>query len=237
MNLATSINRAGKFTSSEIWKLCTMNKSKDGFGAPGITYIKEKAYERRLHRSLKTEQNSRETAWGHLVEQYLFSLLEMKYDYNSDLTIQHPLYEYWAGSPDFQYADTVGDGKCPFTLKSFCEQVEACMEGVQAFKELKPEYYWQLVSNAILTDSKFIEIILFVPNLEQLYEIQALASKQEVDPHKYLFIYHAFENELPYLVGDGLYKPLNIFKFEPIHGDREFLIQRVQMAEELIQEL
>jgi len=237
MTNATNSNRVGAFTSSEIWKLTTSDKSGSGFGAPGLKYIKQKYYERRLNRSINVERDSRETSWGHLVEQYLFQQLSLEYRYESDKTYTHPLYPYWRGTPDFHTADTVGDGKCPFTLESFCDQVEACMLGVEAFKKLKPEYYWQLVSNADIMSKEFFEIILFVPTLEQLMDIQLLATQQEVDQHRFAFIHWAQPEELPYLADGSLYKSLNIFRFKPLPGDVDFLRERVQKAEKALEEM
>lgn len=237
MSNAMNIDRVGAFTSSNIWTLMTNNKAKDNFGAPGVKYIRQKIYEIRLKRSLGKEQDARATAWGHLCEQYLFQQLSLEYRYESDVTYTHPIYDFWRGTPDFHTADTVGDGKCPWTLESFCDQVEAASEGVEAFKELKPEYYWQLVSNAEIMQKEFIELILFVPTLEQLMEIQLLATQQEENQQRFAFIHWAQPDELPYLVEGSMYKPLNIFRWKPLPGDREALTERVLKARKLLEEM
>ena len=37
--------RNGNYSSSEIWKLTTLDKKGDSFGKPALTYIKEKQFE------------------------------------------------------------------------------------------------------------------------------------------------------------------------------------------------
>ena len=46
------VERIGRFTSSNIWKLTTSDRSGKNFGASGLTYIKEKSAERYLGRSV-----------------------------------------------------------------------------------------------------------------------------------------------------------------------------------------
>ena len=43
--MVNNLERIGRFTSSNIWKLTTQNAKKDGFGAPALTYIEEKRAE------------------------------------------------------------------------------------------------------------------------------------------------------------------------------------------------
>ena len=137
--------RAGRFTSSKIAALMSngsrdmtedelkaykllnpkskKTKIEDGFGKPALTYIKEKLFETKLGRRLDNETNSRPTSWGNLVEDIAFEQLSTGYNKVSQETIQHPTIENWSGSPDLIKYDeglTVGDIKCPMTLKSFC---------------------------------------------------------------------------------------------------------------------
>jgi len=70
-----NIERIGSFTSSQIYKLCAMPKSGDGFGKPGITYIQEKRIEKRMGRSISVDSYSRSMAWGLFMEMYVFSKL------------------------------------------------------------------------------------------------------------------------------------------------------------------
>src|SRR6185437_4228886 len=150
--------RIGNFTSSEIGALMSKDRSGKGFGAPALTYIKETNMERRLGRSLTDEINARPLIWGKLLEGHVFSLLGLEYTLSSTETISHPSISFWSGSPDggnYQPARTVVDIKCPITLKSFCQLVDAYREGgiekVRDDHKDGEKYYWQLVSNAILT--------------------------------------------------------------------------------------
>jgi len=78
-----NIERIGNFTSSNIYKLCTLNKSGDGFGKPGITYIQEKRIEQRMGRSIGVESYSRSMAWGHFMELVVFSKIGLEYKIES----------------------------------------------------------------------------------------------------------------------------------------------------------
>lgn len=53
--------RIGRFTSSNIWKLTTLDRSGKSFGAPALTYIEEKRAERSLGRSIDLGKQSQAT--------------------------------------------------------------------------------------------------------------------------------------------------------------------------------
>ena len=83
-SITENINRIGRFTSSEIHNLLSVNVKKDGFGKPALTYINEKAMERRLGRSIDTESNARPLTWGKAVEKYVHEYhLPTSYSYCS----------------------------------------------------------------------------------------------------------------------------------------------------------
>ncbi len=224
--------RNGNFTSSEIWKLCTQDKSKTSFGKPALTYIREKNFERNLGRSLDTDNSTRPMLWGVLVETRVHKILPFDYILASLETISHPSIEYWKGSPDMTTKDAVCDIKCP-QLKSFCELVEVMRsdDPAENLKKEFPEYFWQLVSNSILTGKKFAELIVYVPYRDELTEIKYSAENYDGDDQaKYLFIYHAFDDDLPYLIEGRSYKNLNILRWEVSQEDKDFLTARVQEA-------
>ena len=66
--MIANVNRIGRFTSSQIWKLMTDGRSENGLGAPAITYIEEKRAERCLGRSIDLGAHSQALTWGKVME-------------------------------------------------------------------------------------------------------------------------------------------------------------------------
>lgn len=232
--------RIGNFTSSEIGDLMTTAKDGVTFGKPAFTYIAQKNMERKLGRSLKTAKDVRAMIWGKFLEPRLFDLLGLEYSYSSQDTIVHPNFSYWVGTPDgVKHGDekTVMDEKCPLTHESFCKLVDPIYEGLTGMDAMNAirknhlegdGYYWQLVSNAILTKSKFAELIVYMPYQSELEEIRQQAN-QSGDP-KHYWIWSATDDELPYLVNGGYYKNINIIRFEVPLQDKLLLAKKVQEA-------
>lgn len=230
--------RFGRFTSSQIYKLLSLDKSKTMFGKPALTYIAEKNMEIRLGRSLSTEQGSRETTWGNLVEARVFELLGTEYSYSSTETDIHPTKPFWSGSKDGLKHDedvTVFDIKCPFTLKSFCNLADCkTIDEVVENHDSGEAYKWQLVSNAILSGAKFAELIFYVPYQDELSEIRDMASNYDGDQNKFRWLDYATDSELPYLVKGGYYKNLNIIRFEVSEEDKALLTNKIVEAGKLL---
>ena len=240
MTILSNPARIGSFTSSEIYNLLKKDRSGKGFGVPALTYIEERNMARRLGRSLTTETNSRPTTWGKCLEPFAFQKLGFDYELVSDVTIQHPDIPYWCGSPDLIGANLVGDEKCPMTLKSFCQLVDPIYNGlsgdeaIQIIREKHPDgekYYQQLVSNSILTNSTFAELIVYVPFRSDLDEIRLSAA----DRKEYRWIEYADDYELPWLVDGGYYQDVNIIHFEVPQSDKEILTNAVIEAGKLLQ--
>lgn len=243
--------RIGSFTSSEIADLTTKGKDKTQLGAPAKTYIKAKNYERRLGRSLNTNVSAKPMQWGNLVEPHVFAALPIDYSLNSQETIAHTQYgDFWVGSPDgFRYTkvgmggldhskiDTVIDIKCPFTHLSFCDLVEPLyngltgMDAINAIRDGHKEgdtYYWQLVSNAILSGADHCELIVYMPYLS---EIDAIRLAAEGNPECSWMQWAA---DLPYLNDEGYYKNINVIRFTPPAEDRTFLEDCVVRASKML---
>lgn len=249
--MINTIARIGSFTSSEICALLTEGKTKGTFGKPALTYIEETNMERKLGRSLCDESNARPLTWGKLLEVRAFELLGLEYSLVSKETVRHPAIDFWSGSPDGVKEDTVIDIKCPVTLKSFCQLVDplhANLSGMDAMNAIRNGYvdsaglahaahkdgdkfYWQLVSNSILTSSRFAELIVYVPYFSELPEIKVMAQSVDTDLlSKHYWIAMATDHELPYLVDGGYYKNLNIIRFEVPESDKEKLTAMVLLA-------
>ena len=250
-SITENINRIGRFTSSEIHNLLSVNVKKDGFGKPALTYINEKAMERRLGRSIDTESNARPLTWGKAVEKYVHEYhLPTSYSYCSSETIAHPEYgDFWAGSPDhikYDEGTTVVDIKCPITLKSFCtfadlwddahnKNFSPALDLLQQHPDGE-KYYWQLVSNSILLNAKYAELVVFCPYKKELQSIRDFVSKIDGDQAPYFWIDRSRDSELPWIPGNGYYKNLYVFRFEVPQADKDLLTAKVIAASKLLKD-
>lgn len=241
MSILLNKNRVGNITSSGIVDILSNGKTKGEPGNPFYTYIEECNMERRLGRSIGSESNARPLVWGKLVEDQVFNNLGLEYTLCSHETIEHPHISCWHGSPDAIKPETVVDVKSPMTLKSFCQLVDPIyngLTGIEAMNEVRKnhkdgeKFYWQLTSNAILTKSKYAELIVYVPYKKELNQIKELAREKNDD--KYWWIIKGEDIELPYLIEKGYYKNLNVIRFEVPQKDIDFLTERVLMAQKLL---
>jgi len=236
-------HRCGNFTSSEIVALTSEGKEKGTFGKPAITYIEETNMERRLGRSLTDETNAKPLTWGKLNEGRVFDLLGLEYILSSEETKLHPEHSFWAGSKDGIKLDeclTVIDIKCPITLKSFCQLVQPLYDGLSGMDAMNKireshkdgeKYYWQLVSNSILDNTRYAELIVYMPYESELPEIKMLAQDVKSDMlSKHYWIAMANDGELPFLKDGGYYKNINIIRFEVPKEDKDFLTEKVSAA-------
>lgn len=237
--MRTESKRIGRFTSSQIWKLMTNGRAKDSFGKPALTYIKEKIREQRLGRSVTLDVSAKPTSWGKLVENRVFDILGTEYRLCSTDTIVHPQFNWWSGSPDAEkHCDkrAVIDIKCPITLTSFCDMVDALTIGIDEFRNETDSgevYYWQLVSNAILLGVDYAELIIYCPYKNELEEIRQLAANFDgVEQKKFAWIFYSEDEELPYLNEGGYYKNLYTFNIPITEEAKLELTQRVIMAGE-----
>lgn len=245
--------RIGSFTSSNIYKLLAKNKKGDGFGAPALEYIADKNMERRLKLSLANEVDSKETLWGTLVERKAFNILGLDYNLTSNVTLTHPTIPFWAGSRDGAKFDgagkveTVIDIKCPFTRKSFCQLVDTLgynnsdpaiggfvINSIRENHKSGEQYYWQLVSNACISDCNFAELIVYCPYKSELSDIRKLANEASGEGDKFKFLNYAYDENLPYLLDGGYYSNVNIIRFQIPEADKILLTNTVIEAGKLL---
>lgn len=235
--------RNGNFSSSQMFRLMANGKGgKDS--APFLKYVDEKKRERKLGRSLKVEKSSRATLWGKFLEERVHNLLPLGYELQSDVTIQHPTIKEWVGSPDNinRKESVVADTKClePDAFSVYVDMLEIAkgLEGIdqtEYFRENDPEKFWQLISNAVLLDCKFIEAIVYMPYESELLEIRKSAEDYDnFDQYKFRFITEVGKSELAYLPDNSQYKNLNIFRFEAHESYKEVLTNQVLKAIELL---
>jgi len=239
-----SPERNGRFTSSEIFKLMLDGKVKGTFGVKALTYIAEKNMERRLGRSLDIETGARPLSWGTLAEAFVFSKLGLEYKLCSNDTIVHPEIDDWAGSPDAETEDAIVDVKAPATLKAFCELVDPLyqgMSGEQAIAAIREnheygdKYYYQILSNAILRQKRYGELIVFAPYQSELQVLRELCQLMDGEGLKRFFwINNAADNELPFLPDGGYYKNINVVRFEIPVADKIALHKRVVEAGKML---
>lgn len=236
----------GDFTSSGIGNLMTTARNGVDFGAPALTYIEEKRFERNLGRKLETESNARATTWGDLAEIYFFQKQELSLSTEilNKVRFRHKSLN-WSGAPDGLEGNCVIDLKSPYTMKSFCQFSECeTIEEVRKNHKSGDLYFWQLVSNSILIEQErgvkitHGELIVFCPHFDELTEIQALACSTDLIPARKLFwIANADFEELPHLTNESKYKSINRIKFEILEEWKEQLIERVKKSEALISEI
>lgn len=220
-------------------------------GEAAVTYINQCNDERRLGRSLDGDLDSKPTNWGKFVEPLLFQMLSEEYTYNSSDTLVHPEFDWWVGTPDgFKKVKnkTVVDGKCPFTLESFCKLVNPLYEGYEGMDAMRAlmdgytdkkglfhkahkdgkKFYWQIVSNACIEGCTHGELIVYCPYESEIPVIQKIAVESG-DPGAY-FIANSSPKALPYLKDDGFYKNINIISFEIPESDKNLLTETVKNA-------
>ena len=252
------MSRIGNFTSSEIWALTTNGRVAGTKGEKFYSYIEKKRFERRLGRSIDSKTTAKPLSWGKLLEVYLFQKKGLiQYTPLMDEPRKHPLFDFWWGSPDAinNPVPAVAELKCPQTLSSFCSLVEPLMcglTGIDAINALRngftdgtgfkhdkhndaEKYYWQMVSNAIITQKKYAELIIFCPYKSELEAVRDLAQQMPTeDLGDYYWIGNSNDEQLPYLIDGGKYQNFNSIVFEVPQSDIDFLTSRVLIAEKYL---
>jgi hypothetical protein len=223
-------------------------------GKAAITYISECNFERRLQKSLDKDTFAKPLIWGCLVEGLVFDLLGMEYILTSSDTEVHPIIPWWVGSKDGIKHDegrTVMDIKAPFTEKSFCMLVEPIYRGLTGMDAMRfimdgdPEndgegkhpdgkkFYWQIVSNACISNCKYGELVVYCPYQSELPAIRFKAMQENNDSRNY-WLSMANDDELPFIPDDGFYKNINIIRFEIPEGDKQLLTKRMLQGGKLL---
>jgi len=239
MEQTTIKSRAANFTSSQVYKLMTSDKSGKKFGKPFITYVEEKRLELRLGRQLQKEVSPRSASWGTFVQHRVTNtLLDTGCKPTKDVRRVHPTIKRWTGAEDYLREDAVGEIKC-FELKKFCQVHDAATAATtfgsnnpSIMCEDCPEIWWQLVSNAILNGMDKVELTLYVPYQE---ELEAIREEAELADHKFQWIKYAHDDELPYLIKGNHYPNLSSFTFEITETDKVALTHRVLMAVKMLE--
>ncbi len=259
MSILNNEIRYGNFTSSQIFRLCGPGKRKmsdaelalrpkTGTGSKttitedysilseeALNYIAEKRIEREIGRNLNVEKTGRSALWGHFCEERVHNMLPTSYRLIGKVSVAHPEYPFWIGSPDndCKAESIVGDIKCyePRKFIGYYTCLALCKEAgnYELLKQEFPQEYWQLVSNSCILGMKYAEAILYIPYFSELQEIRqsVMDLPDEDEKRKYGFIAYSSYNELAWIKDGGKYKNLSRFKFEVQQADKDFLTKRV----------
>lgn len=225
-----SDKRIGRFTSSQIYKL--MAKGRGGkMSAKTLTYVEEVLMERLLGRLLNHDVSGRAASWGSALEGRAANMLDLfEWSYQPQETILHPTCDWWCGTPDLVSKIAVGDIKCPYTLKSFVQLADIClMADPNALLKKFPEYYWQLVSNAILTGTDEAWLFVYCPYKSELESVRDGISQLDdmAAQTDYQWIVFSRDDQLPWIPDDGYYKNLVSFSFKVPKEDILHLAEKV----------
>lgn len=222
-----NVLRNGNFTSSEIYRLLSKRK-----GAAD-EYVLECNMERKLGRALNSEASAKPLQWGKLLEKYVAeNYLGLSYHIMLDETIPHSEIDFWVGSPDCKnkIEGVVSDIKAPYTCKSFCQLVDVgTIEAVRENHKDGEKFFWQIVSNAILTGSQYGELLVFMPYFSELEKVKALCEDME-DPGEFYWINATPNSKLPFLPDGCGYKNFNRIRFEVSQQDKDTLTAVVKEA-------
>lgn len=231
--------RTANFTSSKIFNLA-IDGRKAGEPASGFyTYVDEKRFEAMAGRSLQNEARANALDWGNLCEAIAHEELGLEYQLVSKIRYKHASLP-WSGMPDgLVGTEKVTDIKSPWTLKSFLMVYDFIFKTgevkpnettvAELLKKIKKEWYWQLISNSVLTEINTCELIMFMPKRKQIEEIQ----KASAESGKYYFHTKSID-ELPWLADDSKIPSIVKITFEAPKEDQDKLIERVSLATNLL---
>jgi hypothetical protein len=220
------------FSSSRISPLMLTNgKGPHGFGAGAMTLIEEISIERELGCRLSDDAGSYATQWGNLAEEWLLACdLGIHYRATYKASKTHPEYEFWTGTPDYTVGkEIVGDIKSP-QMKAYAG-LALCTD----LKMHKPEYYWQLVSNACITGAEFAQLYVFYPTEAEVDEILDYNRKKQQHRELWQMPYaSAFDYNRPRSMPANSRIPARrIIEFEVSQEDKDFCAERIKLAESL----
>ena len=237
------------FTSSQMSRLCASIKN----GSPSsafYTYVEEVFFAIMAGRSLEVQVNTIPVKWGKLLECVVFNELGLSYKMEHKNTIVSKTLDRHSGTPDLIVPGVkVGEIKC-YWLKKFIA-FSLCLDGgdIEQLKLKFPSEYWQVVSNAMLVGVDRAELISFLPTKESLIEIienvnnGSLLSDNGLFAADYRFMstddftIEEILSKLPYLPENSKMESLNQFEFEIPQEDKEFLTDRVRLAQVELEKL
>lgn len=222
--------RNGIFTSSQIYKLM-------GAPKPFQTYVQEKNWERKSGGAISVDVSSHPLSWGRVMEGYVYEKhIEFDYELSSQETTVHPS-GLWCGTKDILKPGVVGDIKCPSSRGEFFKLSDILLsKSISLFRDEKPEYYWQLVSNSILENVPNAELIVWMPYeseyddiIEYVELIDDLQNQLDIQ-----WVVHTPQERLPHIKEGFEYKNVVRFEFEVPFEDKISLKSNVEKASKLL---
>lgn len=152
------MERCGKLTASEIWKLMEKGRGGEYFGKGAKTYIRQKVAEILTLEIVNGGRNNMTAMeWGAAHEfeavQRFEKEKEIKVEYFGGANPKFFEYDMFSGgSPDGLTTDAIIEVKCPFNSGEHISHLE--LEDVEALKDYAPEYYWQMAMNMLVCEKK-----------------------------------------------------------------------------------
>ena len=179
--------RCGKITSSEVYKIMSSGR-KETFSQTAKSYIKMKAAEV-LTNEPKDIPTTYAMEWGNSHEFEAMQFLQEKIKkeilhFGNANPVFYEKSKYWGGSPDGLMGEYVIEIKCPFNSSEHLEHL--MFKTQEDLKDYAPEYYWQIVSNMLLTDKEKAFFISYDPRYLEQYRIKMLEIKLDKSDAKFL---------------------------------------------------
>lgn len=230
-------SRIGIFTASQMWKLFTVATDRKSWGKPALTYIKQKKREKRLGIEMDIENTSHATSWGRAMEGYLYDThIEAEYVIRSNITTIHES-GLFGGTEDFLGLNEIAEVKCPATRNAFCDLVDIIEEAsVSNFKNTHNEYYWQCVTNSVVKNVDYAELIVFMPFesempaiIEYIDLIDDFQLQKDIQ-----WVLHEDIKRIPHIPDGCKYKNVNRFKFLVPAEDKAMVIEKTKLASYLL---
>lgn len=156
--------RKGKITSSEIHKIM----GERGLGETGKTYLLEKVVE--SYDGFTEPATGKALDWGVELEPVALEHYEQLRNVKVSKASFIPADKHYGGSPDgLLPPDGIVEVKCPY--KSTNHFKHGLIKDAATFKKLKPEYYYQCMSNMICTGTEWCDFISFDPRVKKGFEM------------------------------------------------------------------
>ena len=188
--------RLGQFNASRISELMVSGKKKDDvFGKTALSYINEVASERALDPDMVMDDeqiwiyldlvgvDNRYMRWGSMHEHEARETYEKRHGVEVVQvgSIQHPTILYYACSPDGLVVATNSgiEIKCPLP-KTYWEWKNSVTDA-ESLKKVKPEYYWQVMSQIDICDLDYVDFVAWCPLMaEPMHEVRIMRDEEAI---------------------------------------------------------
>ena len=178
--------RLGKVTSSSIWNLIVEPKEKakkenGELSSTSKEYIMQKVAEKLTGVSRSFQNDA--TAFGLEQEASAISYYELKYGYRvKEAGYIEAVDGWYGGTPDglIESDNGIIQVKCPYEYRNHLSFL--MVEDVEHFKAKYREYYWQCVSDMLVTDAQWCDFVSYCPDMPDEYKMFRLRiNRNEVD--------------------------------------------------------